>query len=74
MDETPLGLRAEIAHLQHLAEGVTDQQVKDGIAKMIEELEQRLRDLGENRAAPVLDSPGEIRLRLMAITPRRAEP
>jgi hypothetical protein len=45
MDETPKGLRARIAHLQHLADGLTDRQVKDAIAKMIEELEQRLRQL-----------------------------
>jgi hypothetical protein len=41
MDETSEGLRSEIAHLRRLAAGVTDQQVRDAIAKMIEELEQR---------------------------------
>jgi hypothetical protein len=47
MDETSEGLRSEIAHLRRLAAGVTDQQVRDAIAKMIEELEQRLRELGK---------------------------
>jgi hypothetical protein len=45
MDETPKELRARIAHLQQLADGVTDRQVKDAIAKMIGELEQRLQQL-----------------------------
>ena len=45
MDETPQGLRDRIAHLHQLSEGVTDRQVKDAIAKMIVELEQRLRQL-----------------------------
>ena len=44
MDETSEGLRSEIAHLRRLAAGITDQQVKDAIAKMIEELERRLED------------------------------
>jgi hypothetical protein len=45
MDETPKELRARIAHLQQLADGVTDRQVKDAIEDMIAELEQRLREL-----------------------------
>ena len=45
MDETPQGLRDRIAHLHQLYEGVTDRQVKDAIAKMIEELERRLQGL-----------------------------
>jgi hypothetical protein len=44
MDETSEGLRSEIAHLRRLSSGVTDQRVKDEIAKMIEELERRLQD------------------------------
>jgi hypothetical protein len=51
MDETPQGLRARAARLRWLADGVTDQQVKDAIATMIAELEQRLRDL-ENGEPP----------------------
>jgi polyhydroxyalkanoate synthesis regulator phasin len=45
MDETPQGLRDRIAHLRQLADSITDRQVIDAIAKMIEELEQRLRQL-----------------------------
>ena len=45
MDDTPKGLRARIAHLRQLADGVTDRQVKDAIAKMIEELERRLQEV-----------------------------
>jgi hypothetical protein len=45
MDETSEGLRSEIAHLRRLATGVTDQQVKDAIAEMIDELERRLAEL-----------------------------
>ena len=41
MDDTPKGLRARIAHLRQLADGVTDRQVKDAIAGMIGELERR---------------------------------
>jgi hypothetical protein len=47
MDETSEGLRSEIAHLRRLAAGVTDQQVKDAIAKMIAELERRLQELDQ---------------------------
>jgi hypothetical protein len=41
---TPEKLRAEIEHLRGLAKFVTDQRVRSEIAKMIEELEHRLRD------------------------------
>ena len=41
---TPEKLRAEIEHLRQLAKLVTDKRVQGEIAKMIEELEQRLRD------------------------------
>ena len=45
MDETPQGLRARVTHLRELAEALTDQQTKEAIEDMIEELEQRLREL-----------------------------
>jgi hypothetical protein len=45
VDETADGLRAEIDHLRRLIQLVTDAQVRAEIQKMIEELEQRLREL-----------------------------
>ena len=38
-------LRAEIQHLQRLAAGVTDPQVREAIATLIEELERRIAEL-----------------------------
>jgi peptide subunit release factor 1 (eRF1) len=52
LDETPQGLRDRLARLRRLADGVTDQQVKDAIAQMIEELELRLRRLENGDAGP----------------------
>jgi hypothetical protein len=44
-DETPEELRARVTHLRQLADALTDQQTKEAIEDMIEELEQRLREL-----------------------------
>ena len=52
MDKTPRELRARITHLHQLADGVSDQQVKDAIAKMIDELEQRLHELENKPGSP----------------------
>jgi hypothetical protein len=46
-DETVNKLRAEIDHLRRLADSITDAQVRAEIRKMIEELEERLRELDE---------------------------
>ena len=43
-DETANALRAEIDHLRQLARLVSDERILAEIKKMIEELEQRLRD------------------------------
>jgi hypothetical protein len=43
-DETGNALRAEIDHLRGLARLVTDERVLAEIEKMIQELEQRLRE------------------------------
>lgn len=56
VDETPETLRAEIDHYRRLAPFVTDARAKAEIEKMIQELEQRLRDL-EERTAPGSLSP-----------------
>lgn len=47
-DDTAESLQAEIVHLERLASGVTDQRTRDALRAMIEELQQRLRDLGTN--------------------------
>jgi hypothetical protein len=52
------GLRREIAHLQVLAAMSTDAQVLGEIAKLIQELERRLRPSG-NGGAIVL-APGSV--------------
>jgi hypothetical protein len=45
MDETPKAATLrEIAHLRRLAGGVMDQKMRDAIAKLIEQLENKLRD------------------------------
>jgi hypothetical protein len=51
-DETPQGLRERIAHLRQLAGALTDQQMKDAIAEMLEELELRVRRLENGDAGP----------------------
>lgn len=50
-DETADALHAEIDHLRRLAQLVTDAQVRAEIRKMIEELEQRLRE-SQTRSQP----------------------
>jgi hypothetical protein len=46
VDETADTLRAEINHYKRLAELVTDEGIRAEIQKMIETLEQRLKELG----------------------------
>jgi hypothetical protein len=48
-DETPEALIAEIDHLRRLSRNVTDERVLAEIKKMIDELEQRLRELRGGR-------------------------
>jgi hypothetical protein len=43
--ETPEKLRAEVEHLRRLARGILDERVLAEIAKMIEELERRAREI-----------------------------
>jgi hypothetical protein len=52
--ETAGSLRAEIEHLRRLADLVTDERALTEMRKMIEELEQRLRELGQDEMRPVM--------------------
>jgi hypothetical protein len=52
-DETADTLRAEIHHLRRLVDSITDTQMRDEMQKMIEELEQRLREIGARSALSV---------------------
>jgi hypothetical protein len=51
MDETQATLRAKICHYWLLAPLVTDAGTRADIAKMIEELEQRLREQEDRQTA-----------------------
>jgi hypothetical protein len=57
MDETPQGLRDRIDHLRQLADALTDQQAKEAIEDMIEELERRLRELDSKPLISPLSEP-----------------